>query len=298
MKKYTIREAYENKYSIWCTTIEQAELINKLSGASYWGLRPGDGGFEVFIDKIEESQYANCSWQGGYNKTFFINASESKATKCIDFSELKLENEMEEIIGYKLIAPEFQKAALTICNTVGNWENSLAEYDISVKQTGYINKLKNAEVFDKWFEPVYAPQFKIGDYVIWKKEKDQNNVYKICGISDNGYDLEWKGRNVFYGKENIPFRKATEKEISDRLTKTLILGDTKIEITISKNSIKADGKEWKIQTIKDFRNIMFPDRNIKDYKIEFPSIKIGCCTFTLNEIQTIIDTYLDLNGSN
>lgn len=298
MKKYTLEDCINNKIAIHVHTEEELNVLRVKSkyNIHHVNFSGFNDGIEVFFQKDR-----TFSWNDYVDGFYFIKEGtwdRRYATKCIDFSELKLQNEMEEIIGYKLIAPEYKEAALSICNTVANWENSLKEYDIKINQTGYINKLKKAGVFDKWFEPVYAPQYKIGDYVIWKKETSQQHVYKISNITKDGYDLEWEGKNVFYSKDDIPFRKATGKEISDRLRKTLILGSTKIEIIISKDSIKADGKEWKIQTIKDFRNIMFPDRNIKDYKIEFPSIRIGCCTFTLNEIQTIIDTYLDLNGSN
>jgi len=249
----------------------------------------------VFITNWDQ-QY-NCEWQNNYNKTYFINNSDYKATKCIDFSELKLENEMKEIIGYKLIAPEYKEAALSICNTVANWENSLKKYDIKINQIGYINKLEKAGVLNLWFEPVYAPQYKIGDFVIWKKETSQQNVYKICGISDNGYDLEWEGRNVFYGKENIPFRKATEKEIADRLSKTLILGSTKIEIVISKSLIKADGKSFNISDLINLTTNM-KGYDSMGYYLKFSNVTIGCCTFTLQELESIITEYNKLNGSN
>ena len=40
MKKYTVKEAYEKKYSIWCTTTEQANIISKTAGnKNHWGCR-------------------------------------------------------------------------------------------------------------------------------------------------------------------------------------------------------------------------------------------------------------------
>lgn len=69
--------------------------------------------------------------------------------------EMKKDTTSLKLIGYKLKFPEYRKAALAICNTNGNWENSLQNYDISVDQNGYIGRLTNAEVLDKWFEEVY-----------------------------------------------------------------------------------------------------------------------------------------------
>lgn len=71
--------------------------------------------------------------------------------------------EVKKLIGYKLKFPEYKKAALAICNTVGNWENSLQNHDISINQNGYISRLTNAEVLDKWFEEVYetAPELPV-----------------------------------------------------------------------------------------------------------------------------------------
>lgn len=101
-----------------------------------------------------------------------------------DIIKLAKENNMnKEIIGYKLKFDEYRKAALKICNTVANWENSLKNYDISVTQTRYINDLKEAGVLDLWFEPVHKFTEKvvsvggkfdvvIKDNGIWHKNDD------------------------------------------------------------------------------------------------------------------------------
>lgn len=63
----------------------------------------------------------------------------------------------KEIIGYKLIKEEYKEVALKICKTIGNWENSLENYDISIDQKSYINRINDAGVLH-WFEPVYKEE--------------------------------------------------------------------------------------------------------------------------------------------
>lgn len=71
--------------------------------------------------------------------------------------------EKQKLIGYKLKedCEIYRTAALNISETRGNWENSLAKYDIRADQLGYINKLTKAKVLDIWFEPVYKQNFKL-----------------------------------------------------------------------------------------------------------------------------------------
>ncbi len=112
------------------------------------------------------------------------------------------ENPMKkEIIGYKLVKPEYKEAALKISNTVTNWENSLMPYDVSIRQTGYIKKLTEAGVLNLWFEAVYKEEdkFKPGDWVRWtgvgavtakihKRTRDYNG--KQCYVLDVNGNLE------------------------------------------------------------------------------------------------------------
>jgi len=67
----------------------------------------------------------------------------------------------KKIIGYKLKSKfeELRKAALLVSETIGNWENSSAKFDISINQSKYINRLTNAGVLDLWFEPVYKSEY-------------------------------------------------------------------------------------------------------------------------------------------
>ena len=67
------------------------------------------------------------------------------------------EMKQEEIIGYKLIKPEYVKAACRIEGYVSFGESIVNGSTITLKgKEKAFDKLKDAEVLDKWFEPVYA----------------------------------------------------------------------------------------------------------------------------------------------
>jgi len=121
------------------------------------------------------------------------------------------ESTMEkEIIGYKLVKPEYKEVALKICNTFVNWENSLAEYDISVKQIRYVNKLKEAGVLDLWFEPVYKEEFKVGEWVSFSNATRTKTITsKLKEWTAHNYCILENGEKPF--KDII--RKATEEEV-------------------------------------------------------------------------------------
>lgn len=79
---------------------------------------------------------------------------------------LKQEEEMSDkkIIGYKLIKPEYEKAALKItgCDTYGWSSNS--KFDMTATSIG-AKRAVDAEILDKWFEPVFEEEYKVGDWV-------------------------------------------------------------------------------------------------------------------------------------
>lgn len=68
----------------------------------------------------------------------------------VPITQKQKEMKQEEIIGYKLIKPEYVKALETILGVT--W--TVTEEILYFKPN--IEKLKQAEVLDKWFEPVYS----------------------------------------------------------------------------------------------------------------------------------------------
>lgn len=88
-----------------------------------------------------------------------------------------IEEKMEkEIIGYKLIKPEYKEAAYKI-TTVSSFSSFSSSDGIAFNHGTYsYNKLKEAGVLDLWFEPVYKKDKKTitdskGRTAIVKKDK-------------------------------------------------------------------------------------------------------------------------------
>lgn len=78
-------------------------------------------------------------------------------------------------------------------------------------------------------------------------------------------------------------------------TKTLTLGSSNIEIKISKGKIEAVGQDVYFHHLDALVKAMQLYRTLGDWKVSFPSVKIGCSTFTLAELEQIVETYNELN---
>jgi len=83
--------------------------------------------------------------------------------------------------------------------------------------------------------------------------------------------------------------------VYEESTKTIISGDQRIEIKITPGSkIEAAGREVKIALLKEIHEDMVDNifhENTTDWEIKFPAVKIGCSTFSYQEIKQIIDIY-------
>lgn len=132
--------------------------------------------------------------------------------------------ETREIIGYKLKkeCKQYKDAALQISNTIGNWENSLATYDISIFQKNYINRLTEAGILELWFIPVYKEEeFKIGDIVVMLKDYSfpilKDKIFKLLKPQGEISEIYWvvnhDGKNSYLAPNKNSFRKASSEEI-------------------------------------------------------------------------------------
>ena len=118
------------------------------------------------------------------------------------------------------------------------------------------------------------------------------NKIKNCSREKIGLIPENDSQALTYSN-NV--RLVTPEEIKSIQTKTITIGDTRILFTISKGKIVADGTEF---SITDWRNIkykMSDVANLHKYSVTFPTVKVGCTTITLDEVNLIIDTYNKLN---
>lgn len=91
----------------------------------------------------------------------------------------------KKLIGYKLIKPEYEKAALLLIN-----ETSFRDFNyggrVDTQQPTNIAIYKNAGVLDLWFEPVYEEEIK---------------TVRMGG--SEGFDLTVKNNKVFHKSEDI-----------------------------------------------------------------------------------------------
>jgi hypothetical protein len=93
--------------------------------------------------------------------------------------QIKQEKMEKQIIGYKLIKPEYKYAVLKILNRTHFTQTPELTQDWS------INKIKEAGVLDLWFQPVY-------------KEYE-----KFIQIGHSSFTLRVNSGGIFHGTENI-----------------------------------------------------------------------------------------------
>lgn len=110
------------------------------------------------------------------------------------------------------------------------------------------------------------------------------DVGRVCNVKGAGNKLKE------LGVLDLWFTPVYEEEI-----KTITSGSKRIEIKIIPGkSIEAQGKTIKIELLKEIYEDMVDNvfyENNTGWEISFPSVKIGCSTFTAQEISQIISTY-------
>jgi hypothetical protein len=165
----------------------------------------------------------------------------------------------KKIIGYKLIKPEFAKAACIIEGYKGFGESiKNGEIIFIAGKEKSFEKLDEANVLTLWFEEVLEEEFKIGDYIIveepgdlswikkgeivqlggdfWSRSKNSINISK--NIITAKSKTHPKGSSG-YSSTPISYRKATQEEI-DSVTK-IILPNSKYEIVVANGATNIDG---------------------------------------------------------
>jgi len=198
--KYFPDEKFEEEFVLpnnWCvavpTNLEDKILLNN------WKIKQKYN-YDLFKYNYKYVFYNGVGWlscSGGF--LCWVKKIEITFDQFKQYV-LKIEkNNMEnkKLIGYKLIKKELEKAACQIaCGNNAGWALEI----ITLKDQ--INKLKEANVLDIWFEPVYENEFKIGDW-IYITNSD-------CGISADikkGFvgqikEIEIESTNI-YGYSNI-----------------------------------------------------------------------------------------------
>ena len=183
------------------------------------------------------------------------------------FNKSKQENKntvmkpkQKKIIGYKLVKPEYEEAALKIAGLV-NWSPSSIKLEYQLFRNDCVEKVRNAGVLDLWFEPVYeeAIEFKVGDWVTcvsgFTNDWNAENSYEGAGYKEN-YTFkidDFRGDAAFEKNNNCgvytkALRKAIDEEIKKLQTTTSrIGGEDGFDLTI-----KHDGIFHKTENITKF----------------------------------------------
>ena len=176
-------------------TIEEFDIINQFYGKGW-----------IYYDSKDKCGYHN----NGDNQVHTNNwvsseATTSKATKekllengyiQITFEQfqkhiLKQETMEKEIIGYKLIKPEYRQAALGLIPTSVYLSSPKL---ISKEGNNYmnstcatINNLRKAGVLDLWFEPVY---------------KEEKQIIQMYSSNKGMFEIEVVDGKAYYRPEN------------------------------------------------------------------------------------------------
>lgn len=82
-------------------------------------------------------------------------------------------------------------------------------------------------------------------------------------------------------------------------TKTLVVGDTKQKIVISKNGCidVIGGNNLDVDSFINMKKHLCDKTTIGEYNVSIPQIKIGCTTITMDELDLIIETAMELSNT-
>jgi hypothetical protein len=282
---YTIKELEERKDLV--IYLDSQEEFNKLKTITKKLTIHYYGKHCYSLYKRNYSAESNKNNAKGYDDVNIIVIDQIK--------ELNMEEkeQTKEIIGYKLIKPEYFEAASMIVfgNKAGSvlWRNNKVENRIC-----HIDKLKKAGVLDLWFEPVFFEEetFKIGDWVSFYSESRSKIITsQIKDWTAHSYCKLKNGSEPF--KSLI--RKATPEEIKN-VTEVVIVLSNNHKVTIGIYKIIASNREIDFKSIKKLMEPLGTLGNTS-WTINIESIKIGCWeNVTRKDLQLIIDTYEEING--
>jgi hypothetical protein len=184
----------------------------------------------------------------------------------------------KKLIGYKLIKPKYKAAVANICDVISfdfdRFSKDLSKFDLGLKS------LKDAEVLDLWFEPVYeeVPKFKVGDWVTiipgtksnFHKGKNTFKigfVYEETFICENSFD---DGNGVFFGR----FRLATPEEIKAAQIPNITINGYKAKFISNPKKVQFGCQELDLDFITKLDYLVNSQKiDISSYSKEIKQIK-------------------------
>lgn len=290
---YSIKELEERKDLV--IYLDSQEEFNKLETITK---KLTTGYYGKYCYSLYEKNYSSES-----NKNNAKGYDDVKIITIDQITELNMKE--KEILGYKLIKPEYENAAkeLTKGCKCDFTKNFIPECDA-------VKDWEKAGVLALWFEPVFFEEetFKIGDWITitdtkgitgWMDDTDKR-TFKIHGEKTKfhaGFLWQLKKGRGLYGE----FRLATEEEIikANNITIQLSIGKN-VDIGRDKLSnqvfIIAEGKTIQY---KHINNLYCNTNTFGDtgWKIQYNTFDIGCWkNITREDLKLIIDAYEEING--
>lgn len=315
----------------WCILItkDNLDILNQYLKENKHKYPAYSKYWKVYLDNEESWFYSESDINNKYAHSSVVLYKEFTlitTEQLLKYYNLKT-NKMEDrkIVGYKLkdnlwVSESRKNLFLKgVCNIgILHIENPSIETINNVMSSiipDVIGNFTKAGVLDLWFSPVYEQQFKIGDWVYIENCEDGalGALHRVGQITDkkatdgkssdypNGIKVNINGRIWTIGKDfnSVKLRLATPEEIKTVQTKTLVLGDKGIKITIGKNSIEAENKVISIEAINALHNYLTNSFDVPGlpWSCKFTSnIKIGCSYFSEQDLSTIIKTYEEINN--
>jgi hypothetical protein len=106
----------------------------------------------------------------------------------------------KKILGYKLIKPEYEQAAIKITEFCVGGTYSFYEYMCIAGNAGYAELLRKAGVLDLWFKPVY---------------ESQTTIIKMHSSNKGEFEIEIIDGKAWYRPEDKQLPKEWIEEIID-----------------------------------------------------------------------------------
>jgi hypothetical protein len=166
---WRIKDSVNYNSLLWQEVTEEEYLIQEAKkrypiGSIVIDIRNNEE--DIFIDTHDQFHFNSITNILYFNKSLRLYCTDPYNNIGVPsdvWAEIKTQNTMEKKIkGYKLIKSEYLVPARRILNCLPDNDHHPLSM---INHEDDIDKLKNAGVLDLWFEPVYTPTYKVGDWV-------------------------------------------------------------------------------------------------------------------------------------
>lgn len=220
-----------------------------------------------------------------------------KYVKCThSYSSNFIEGNIYRVISWNSAGWELCGEGSTVS---GYFKPNYSRFEISTKAAYDLQQqeLTDKELLEKLIK---ESGLKIGDVVycnyknIYTTDKQQFSGSTVSNRKIRGFKLI-NGNLAFILEGDTTLYFWCKDVVKLPQSKILTLGSSNIEIKISKGGIEAAGREVGIEYLVSLLENMKRYANISNWDVSFKEVKIGCSTFTLVELEQIVETYNELN---